>query len=159
SLVIISGNAGDGKTAFLQKLERRAEDEKATVDRSLPNGARFVLGDRVFLSNYDGSQDEGERKNDEVLRAFLSPFKGNDPTRWTATKETRLIGINEGRLVDFLEANRTDFAALTSLVKEGLRTGEPTKGVAVVNLNLRSVVADSKGFDGSILERLVRRMT
>lgn len=159
SLVIISGNAGDGKTAFLQKLEHRAEDEQATVDHSLPNGARFVLRGRAFLSNYDGSQDEGDQKNDDVLRAFLAPFAGNDSSGWSATKETRLIAINEGRLVDFLEANCTEFPALAALVKDGLRTGEPAQGVAVVNLNLRSVVTDPQGFDGSILERLVRRMT
>jgi serine/threonine protein kinase len=159
SLVIISGNAGDGKTAFLQMLERSAENEQTTVDRSLPNGARFVLRGRTFLSNYDGSQDEGDRENDDVLRDFLAPFKGNDSTGWRAAKETRLIAINEGRLVDFLEANRADFTALATLVKGGLRTGEPAEGVAVVNLNLRSVVTDPQGFDGSILERLVRRMT
>jgi len=159
SLVIISGNAGDGKTAFLQMLERRAADEHAIVDHSLPNGASFELRGRTFLSNYDGSQDEGDQKNDDVLRAFLAPFKGSDSTGWATSKETRLIAINEGRLVDFLEATRADFPALASLVKEGLRSGEPTDGVAVVNLNLRSVVVDPQGFDNSILERLVNRMT
>lgn len=159
SLVIISGNAGDGKTAFLQKLERKAADEQAIVDHSLPNGARFELRGRTFLSNYDGSQDEGDHKNDDVLRAFLAPFMGSDSTGWATSKETRLIAINEGRLVDFLEANRADFSALNTLVKEGLRTGEPTDGLAVVNLNLRSVVVDPQGLDNSILERLVKRMT
>ncbi|AUX39745.1 protein kinase [Sorangium cellulosum] len=159
SLVIISGNAGDGKTAFLQKLERAAEDEQAIVDHSLPNGARFELRGRTFLSNYDGSQDEGDQKNDDVLRAFLAPFKGGNSAGWVTSKQTRLIAINEGRLVDFLEANRADFPALATLVKEGLRTGEPVEGIAIVNLNLRSVVADLQGFDGSILERLVNRMT
>ncbi|KYF75617.1 hypothetical protein BE17_48155 [Sorangium cellulosum] len=159
ALVVISGNAGDGKTAFLQKLERKAADEQALVDHSLPNGARIELRGRTFLSNYDGSQDEGDQKNDDVLRAFLAPFKGNDAQGWTASKETRLIAINEGRLVDFLEANSHDFPALTALVKEGLRTGEPKGGVAVVNLNLRSVVVDPQGSNNSILERLVNRMT
>jgi serine/threonine protein kinase len=166
SLVIISGNAGDGKTAFLQKFERRAAGEQAIVDHSLPNGARFELRGRAFLSNYDGSQDEGDQKNDDVLRAFLAPFKGSDSTGWVTSKETRLIAINEGRLVDFLEANRADFEALAALVKEGLRTGEPADGVAVVNLNLRSVVADPFGKendehgkgDDSIFARLARRM-
>ena len=158
ALVVISGNAGDGKTAFLQKLEQGAEKEGATVDRSLPNGTRFVLRGRAYLSNYDGSQDEGDQKNDDVLRAFLAPFAGTDASAWSS-KETRLIAINEGRLVDFLDAHRSDFAALAVLVKKGLQTGEPAQGVAVVNLNLRSVVTDPQGFDGSILERLVRRMT
>lgn len=157
SLVVISGNAGDGKTAFLQKLERAAKDEQAVVTPSL-NGARFELRGHTFLSNYDGSQDEGDQKNDDVLRAFLAPFRGKDSSSWASAKETRLIAINEGRLVDFLEANRADFEALAVLVKEGLRTGEPAEGVAVVNLNLRSVVVDPQGFDNSILERLVNRM-
>lgn len=159
ALVIISGNAGDGKTAFLQKLERRAVDEQGIVNHSLTNGARIELRGRTFLSNYDGSQDEGDQKNDDVLRAFLAPFKGDDSKGWAKSKETRLIAINEGRLVDFLEANRTDFPALTALVRDGLLTGKPTDGVAVVNLNLRSVVVDPQGFDNSILERLVNRMT
>jgi serine/threonine protein kinase len=159
ALVIISGNAGDGKTAFLQKLERRAFDEQGSVNHSLPNGARIELRGRTFLSNYDGSQDEGDQKNDDVLRAFLAPFQGHDSKGWAASKETRLIAINEGRLVDFLEANRANFPALAALVKEGLFTGQPTAGVAVVNLNLRSVVVDPEGFGNSILERLVNRMT
>ena len=157
ALVIISGNAGDGKTAFLQMLERAAKDEQALVEHSL-NGARIELRGRTFLSNYDGSQDEGDQENDDVLRAFLEPFKGGDSTGWVSSKETRLIAINEGRLVDFLEAHRADFEALAGIVKEGLRTGEPVNGVAVVNLNLRSVVIDSQAFEGSILERLIRRM-
>jgi serine/threonine protein kinase len=157
-LVVISGNAGDGKTAFLQKLERHAEDDGAEVDRSLENGARFVLRGRPYLSNHDGSQDEGGRANDDVLKAFFAPFAGSDAAAWPSD-ETRLIAINEGRLVDFLEAHPADYPALANLVREGLRTGEPAAGVAVVNLNLRSVVTDPQGFDGSILERLVRRMT
>lgn len=158
SLVVISGNAGDGKTAFLQKLERAAKDEQAVVTPAL-NGARFELRGRRFLSNYDGSQDEGDQKNDDVLRAFFEPFKGKDWSSWVAPKETRLIAINEGRLIDFLEANRADFEALAALVKEGLRTGESANGVAVVNLNIRSVVVDPQGFNNSILERLLNRMT
>lgn len=158
SLVIISGNAGDGKTAFLQKLERAAKDKQAIVEHSL-NGARFEIRGRTFLSNYDGSQDEGDQKNDDVLRAFLAPFKGSDSKGWASSKETRLIAINEGRLVDFLKANRADFEALAALVMEGLHTGEPAEGVAVVNLNLRSVVVDPQGFDNSIIERLLNRMT
>ena len=157
-LVVISGNAGDGKTAFLQKLETRAQDEGATIDRSLPNGCSFALQGRTYLSNYDGSQDEGEQKSDDVLRAFLAPFEGEDPSTWP-NDEVRLIAINKGRLVDFLASEEARFPLLGEIIRQGLVTGSPERGVAVVNLNLRSVVTDPQGFDGSILERLVRRMT
>lgn len=155
-LVLITGNAGDGKTAFLQHLERQVEHQGGTVDRSLPNGSSLALQQRRFLINYDGSQDEGAKDNDLVLREFLSPFVGALADDWQPD-ETRLIAINEGRLVDFLAQNAADFPALTALVQRGLASGDANHRVAVVNLNLRSVVATSP--DGSILERTIKRMT
>lgn len=157
-LVVITGNAGDGKTAFLQRLEERALDTQAIFEDPLPNGRRFALGGKTFTTNYDGSQDEGDESNCEVLRAFFEPFRGDDVEAWPSD-QVRLIAINEGRLVDFLTAEGDAFAMLRSLVERGLQTGEAEHGVAVVNLNLRSVVADPKSADGSIMERLIRRLT
>ncbi len=164
-LVVISGNAGDGKTAFLQKLETRAQDEGAVMDRSVSNGCRFEFKGRTYQSNYDGSQDEGDQTSDAVLRAFLEPFAGNDAAAWPSD-QVRLIAINEGRLVDFLSTEEATFPLLAKVVSEGLVTGQPEHGVAVINLNLRSVVTDPLGYEGdpkggdeSILARLVRRMT
>jgi len=165
-LVVISGNAGDGKTAFLQRLEGRARDAGALLEtgleHGLANGCRFELDGRRFLSNYDGSQDEGEHSSDTVLEAFFEPFAGDDAKGdsgdWPAD-QVRLIAINEGRLVDFLRTHETRFARLSRVIGEGLVSGEPIAGVAVINLNLRSVVVEAEGFDGSILARLIRRMT
>ncbi len=66
-LVVITGNAGDGKTAFLENLLEEAVKHGAIQGPSRDNGADFQLGDRWFHTNNDGSQDEGERGNDEVL--------------------------------------------------------------------------------------------
>ena len=155
-LVVITGNAGDGKTAFLQHLEREVERRGGAVNRNLPNGSALKLGQRHFLINYDGSQDEGSKANDDVLREFMGRFGGKDAAAWSQG-EVRLIAINEGRLVDFLATYEAEFPALKQLVQTGLATGEAAAGVAVVNLNLRSVVAQSD--EGSILERTIRRMT
>jgi hypothetical protein len=155
-LVLITGNAGDGKTAFLQHLEREVERQGGSVDRNLPNGSTLRLGQKQFHTNYDGSQDEGSKTNDEVLREFMEPFSGADAAAWSPG-DIRLIAINEGRLVDFLASYEAQFLALKRLVQTGLATGDASGGVAVVNLNLRSVVAQSS--DGSILERTIRRMT
>jgi hypothetical protein len=162
-LVVISGNAGDGKTAFLQKLETRAQDEGAVMDRSMANGCRFEFGGRKYLSNYDGSQDEGEQTSDAVVRAFLEPFAGEDANAWPGD-QVRLIAINEGRLVDFLSTEKARFPLLSKVISAGLVSGEAADGVAVINLNLRSVVTDPLGYEGdpkggdeSILARLVRR--
>ncbi|MEP3480584.1 MAG: protein kinase [Fuerstiella sp.] len=158
-LVIITGNAGDGKTAFLQKLEKRAKDDGAVITPApRGNGATFELNGRKFRSNYDGSQDEGDVANEEVLTEFLGAFQGEDASGWPSD-ETRMIAINEGRLVDFLESNSEDYPHLLQLVRRGLETGVPDDGVAMVNLNLRSVVAASEDGQPSILERLLKRMT
>lgn len=158
-LILITGNAGDGKTAFLQQLEAQAGEQAQLVSsEALLNGRRFRTAQRTFLTNYDGSQDEDARGNDEVLREFFAPFTGTEPRTWP-DDETRLVAINEGRLVDFLQTERAAFPALLRIVEEGLQTGATDHGVAIVNLNLRSVVASGEGLDDSILERQTRLLT
>jgi len=154
-LVLISGNAGDGKTAFIQQLEAQASSAETLVRGS--NGRQFVLNGRTFLSNYDGSQDEGDKDNDEVLRDFFEPFAGNNAQRWPSAS-THLIAINEGRLIDFLSSHQQRFPLLARIVREGLGGSMTRDGVAIINLNLRSVVADAKGLNSSIFERLLRRI-
>jgi hypothetical protein len=114
------------------------------------------LGGRRYWINYDGSQDEGAKDNRAVLMEFFGPFSGRDVSHWRP-EETRLIAINEGRLVDFLATNESDFPALAALARRGFASGQAESGVALVNLNLRSVVADAEG--GSILERALQRMS
>ncbi|WP_263249607.1 methylation-associated defense system protein kinase MAD6 [Saccharopolyspora rosea] len=155
-LVIITGNAGDGKTAFLEHLLARARDEQASLVQVRENGASFTLGGVEFHTNHDGSQDEGQRANDTVLSEFFGPFAG-DPTDWPAG-QSRVIAINEGRLVDFLTTHAAQFAALGKRVNAGLAGHAPDGDVAVVNLNNRGVLADADG-TGSIFSRMIERMT
>ena len=114
-LVIITGNAGDGKTAFLERLlDRAAADGPARPIRH-GSGAEFRLpGGLRLRTNSDGSQDEGDRANDDVLLEFFEPFGGSH-LNGTAG-ETRLIAINEGRLVDFLITHAERFPALSERV-------------------------------------------
>ncbi len=156
-LVVISGNAGDGKTAFIQQFESEAERLGAQFRRGV-NGAVFQLKGHTFQSNYDGSQDEGDEQNDSVLLKFFSPFKGKNPDSWP-TNQTRIIAINEGRLVDFFLEHEKDFPELAAMVQQGLAGQQPESGVSVINLNLRSVVSDAGDGNGSILKRLINRMT
>jgi serine/threonine protein kinase len=154
-LVIVTGNAGDGKTAFIQQIERKV----ASGLEQRPNGSTFVLNGRHFLTNYDGSQDEGNKANDEVLQDFLKPFDGRDAGGWP-TDETRIIAINEGRLIDFLTEHQERFAHLKRLVVAGFGGAQSSDGVVTVNLNLRAIVANPPGAAGdSIFDRQLRRLT
>lgn len=137
-LVIVTGNAGDGKTAFLQQFESSARREGAAVT-PLHNGFRVEWGGRSFLANLDGSQDQDGQLNDEVLLEFFAPYR--DGAAPISESHTRLIAINEGRLMDFLTTHHQAFSLLRTSVEDGLRSGLPQGDMAVVNLNLRSVVA------------------
>jgi serine/threonine protein kinase len=156
-LVIISGNAGDGKTAFIQQFEAFAESKGAQLQRGA-NGAVFQLKGHTYQSNYDGSQDEGEERNDDVLQKFFAPFAGKDRNGWPQN-QTRVIAINEGRLVDFFLEHEDEFPLLSRQIQEGLAGAAPEGGVAVINLNLRAVVAVPDDEVPSIMERLIVRMT
>jgi serine/threonine protein kinase len=156
-LVIISGNAGDGKTAFVQQFEAFAESEGAQMQRG-PNGAVFQLKGHTFQSNYDGSQDEGDERNDVVLQKFFAPFAGKDNSAWSEN-QTRLIAINEGRLVDFFLEHEDEYPLLSKQIQQGLAGGAPENGVAIINLNLRSVLAEAEENQPSIFERLIASMS
>ena len=156
-LVIISGNAGDGKTAFIQQFEAFAETKGAQMQRGA-NGAVFQLKGHTYQSNYDGSQDEGEQRNDAVLQKFFAPFSGKDASAWPE-HQTRLIAVNEGRLVDFFLEHKEEFPLLATQMQQGLTGAAPGHGISVINLNLRSVVTEPEEGQPSILERLIARMT
>ena len=96
-LVIITGNAGDGKTAFIRKIESKANNVKKLING---NGVTFEINGTLFQSNYDGSQDEDQKANDDVLSAFFKPFE--NLTDYSLATQGRIIAINEGRLVEFL---------------------------------------------------------
>src|SRR5690606_20089507 len=98
-LLIITGNAGDGKTAFIKQIEHSKSIQNLSR-HDHKNGAKFQINGIQYESNYDGSQDEEERINNEVLESFFKPFEGL--TNYNEAKEGRIIAINEGRREEFL---------------------------------------------------------
>lgn len=156
-LVIITGNAGDGKTAFLERLTKAAEERGGQRGAPRPNGTDVRLVDGRWLrTNNDGSQDEGDRRNDEVLTEFFGPFADGAAAQ---ASETRLIAINAGRLVDFLAAHRGEFAGLETAVRAALAGEQVGGGIAIVNLNQRSLVASGDGDGAPVFDHVLRQLT
>ena len=119
-LVIITGNAGDGKTAFIQQLEAGAVKHGSHMEQLQGNnGKRFHLHGLDFETNYDGSQDEGDKGNDQVLNDFLAPFGGHNPFA-QPNSAARIIAINEGRLRDFLHTYRDHYPYLHKVILDFL---------------------------------------
>jgi len=157
-LVLITGNAGDGKTAYLQQLEdafRQSGAEVAALESG--NGAEWAYGGVDYRSNYDGSQDEGDTSSDEVLADFLGPFEGTSLAGLSGPG-ARLIAINEGRLLDFLDhgPSRDRFVGLRRAVRSILDgDSEPPDGMLLVNLNLRALAS---GGASSILDQQLAKV-
>lgn len=154
-LIIITGNAGDGKTAFIHRIENQGTDK---IPYQSNNGSQFYINGVRFESNYDGSQDEDDKLNDDVLAEFLAPFNGlND---YTKASEGRVIAINEGRLVDFL-TTRPELKKLQDNIEDYFYQeghAELLPGLMVINLNLRSVTARD-GNSPSLLAQQVKKLT
>lgn len=154
-LVIITGNAGDGKTALIHEIEKKGTNREMIEGL---NGARFDIGGIAFESNYDGSQDEADKLNDDVLRSFFHPFDGL--TDYTQSPAGRIIAINEGRLVDFL-STMPELKALHDNIDSYFYKGgkvDLLPGLMVINLNLRSVTARDENGE-SLLHSQIKKLT
>ncbi len=139
-LIIITGNAGDGKTAFIRKIE----DDPSVKNLKRfghKNGAKFDVNGTPYESNYDGSQDEDGKINNEVLESFFNPFEGLK--NYNNASEGRVIAINEGRLVEFLKTSEKYKSLHDTIDQYFYKEGhfDLPQGLMIINLNLRSVTA------------------
>ncbi len=97
SLVILFGNAGDGKTAFLQHLAMKLglptqKSSERLWDHTLPNGIRIK-------ANLDGSAAYQGQSATELLNEFFESFHQCNPP----DNIVHLIAINSGPLLKWIE--------------------------------------------------------
>lgn len=154
NLVVLTGNAGDGKTAFIQRLEDQAGREGASFSKRTDNGCIFKLNGRTYETLYDGSQDFEGTDNDAILASFFQDFEGDKPATGNFTK---VIAINEGKLRDFI-LHKPQYKWFGKQVHHYLehQDFEPHGSLIFVNLNLRSVVIQGEDEnEGSILDHLL----
>ena len=136
-LVILTGNAGDGKTAFIQTLEHEAEDKGAKFQSRDEVGSQFELNGFNFKTLYDGSIELESQSNSEMLTEFFTELKGDvEPN----TNACLVVAMNEGKLTDFF-THSEDFGWLGPRILDHLiADSELPDQIAIVNLNLRSIV-------------------
>ena len=156
-LVILCGNAGDGKTALLQHLAKRLGLDVRTSATRILKG-RLDDGLAVHM-NLDGSASWQGRSADDLLDEFLEPFQDGQPDANVA----HLLAINDGRLLEWIESveERYNETSLTKDLSEFLESGDPPleSHIRFINLNQRSLVggiaADGKTIEHDFLDRLV----
>ena len=156
SLVVLCGNAGDGKTALLQHLAKR-------LDLGSHKSATRILEGRLadgltVRMNLDGSASWQGRSANELLDECLGPFHDGP-----AQSSALLLAINDGRLLEWIEdtEEKAGETRLTNALREQLEGNAPAheSHIRFVNLNHRSLVGsvaeDGKSFDTSFLDRMV----
>ena len=140
-LVFLTGNPGDGKTAFLGKLRDRLESRGGTPHQESRYGWDWTLNGIRFKSIYDASesQEDGRKHADEVLREALEPFQGASQPDLSACPVV-LIAINDGRLHEFCELQRERFTWLGGQIEAFLfGDGVVSDQIALVDLKRRAL--------------------
>lgn len=133
-LVILCGNAGDGKTALLQHLAQRLGLERQTSATRILKG-RLDDGLTVRM-NLDGSASWQGNSADDLLDEFFKPFHSGRPVE----DIVHLLAINDGRLLEWIE--RGEESPLRDDLWDLLAEKPPRSDshIRFVNLNHRSLV-------------------
>jgi serine/threonine protein kinase len=148
ALVVLAGNPGDGKTAFLQQLAMKLGYEG---DRLPLNHWVIERDDWTFECVLDGSASDTERNlatSDQVLNDLFRPLRIADATGALVPqlRRTQLLAINDGRLLEYLEdCDDGDWVASHLLRLLGEEEGEAHPGIILVDLNRRSLVSAERG--------------
>lgn len=160
SLVILFGNAGDGKTAFLQHLALKLglgkhHSSKRLWDSTLKNGTRI-------RANMDGAASCQGKTATELLDEFFAPFHECNPPN----NLLHLIAINSGPLqawiIDYEQRNgQTRLTEQLQGVLDGnIEQLDPR--IRFLDLNVRSLVGgitdETKEISTDFLDNLLENL-
>ncbi|HZV26723.1 MAG TPA: protein kinase, partial [Acidothermaceae bacterium] len=152
--VFLTGNPGDGKTAFLARVEDELHKRGAIAAEPDDSGWSYELGNHRFRACYDASEAHRGQNADEQLIEKLNGLQGEDRP---ASSVTVLVAINDGRLADIIERYE-DFVWLMREVDRARRDAQAldTEDVWLIDLKRRSYVdaAPSTG-DHSVMRRML----
>lgn len=160
-LVILCGNAGDGKTAVLQYV---AAKFGITRHQSANRIWQARTADGLLLrANLDGSASWQGRSANELLDEFLQPFLDGVPQEDIA----HFLAINDGRLYEWLENRERATGpnlftrALRAFLSHDDEAAVTPAHVQFVSLNHRSLVGGrtpSGQWSDDFLSRLIDRL-
>ncbi|MFM7167679.1 MAG: protein kinase domain-containing protein [Planctomycetaceae bacterium] len=160
SLVILCGNAGDGKTALLQHLA-------SELGLGNPKSAHRIVegiihgddGELRLKMNLDGSAAWQDKSADQILDEFLAPFMaGTSPAGIV-----HLLAVNDGRLLEWIDnaESRHGRQPLTALLYSLLQQDqgkEESAHVRFINLNHRSLVGGVSSAGSEIEHRFLESL-
>lgn len=161
-LVILCGNAGDGKTALLQRLAAKFGVNHV---RSASRVWEIKTSEGLLLrANLDGAAAWQGQSANALLDEFFAPFRDGPPL----DDRAHLLAINDGRLLEWLRLRegagdgcQLVKTLLACLANEGAPARVP-EHVRFISLNHRSLVGGRTGMGTEVktdfLDNLIRAL-
>lgn len=137
TIVFLTGNPGDGKTAFLQRVDEQLANlgasKKQLAFGDSETGWEYKHAGHRYLAIYDASEGWDEQSADQIVAQALRQAYAGDATA--------LFAINDGRLLQFFVDHENEFSELEEAV-QAFFAGESadTPGFLIVDLKTRGVV-------------------
>ena len=156
SAVFLSGNPGDGKTAFLEQVQLELERRGGTKIQGDASGWEWNLNGHVYRSCYDASEANRGLSADEQL---IEKLTGLDGATASQPALTVLVAINDGRLADFFARHRERFPWLARQVEQTQqRTPARASTLWLIDLKRRAFVVLPSDADRSVASKVLERL-
>ena len=154
--IFLCGNPGDGKTAFLEKVQQELQRRQASAIRQDPSGWEWEWNGHLYRSCYDASESHGDLNADQQLAEKLSGLEGDSqPSAYL----TVLVAINDGRLADYFLRQQEQFPWLAQQLEQAREIRKiEGRDVWVVDLKKRSFVNLPNSENDSVFRRVLQRL-
>jgi serine/threonine protein kinase len=146
SFVALTGNPGDGKTAFIKILQDALANQGAEFSEDSPTRWICSFGEHTICAILDASESNGDLTSDENLKWALDKVgTGN---------YTAVVAANDGRLLDFFTRNQHHFEELSLDVQRGIQGKSSfNPEYLVIDLKARALIGlDQEGPGLQILD-------
>ncbi len=154
--VFLSGNPGDGKTAFLEQVWQALVDRGGTFIGQDRSGWECQYEGHTFRSCYDASEAYQGLSADEQLAQKLRGLEGASAPDAALTV---LIAINDGRLMDYFERHKDTFHWLADQIARFHDESDSERvPVWVVDLKRRAFVLMPEAEEKSIFTKVLRSL-
>jgi serine/threonine protein kinase len=155
-VVFLCGNPGDGKTAFLEKVQQHLLEQHATVIQQDASGWEWEWDGHLYRSCYDASESHQGLSADQQLTERLQGLEGNNKS---TANLTVLIAINDGRLADYFIRQQERFRWLSRQIVQARDASDVDElDVWVIDLKKRSFVNLPDSGEHSIFRQVLQRL-
>lgn len=154
--VFLSGNPGDGKTAFLERVQEELRQRGATCSGQDASGWEWSYDEHLFRSCYDASEAHKGQSADRQLTTKLTGLEG---TTRPEVPLTVLVAINDGRLADYFGRFSGQFPWLVQQVQNrASQKAQEKQDVWLIDLKRRTFVNLPGSEDLSIFQEVLGKL-